>query len=54
MTRQVWKIYYRQIRIARREATKVFKDMFLFGIGISKNGMHVDILSDEAKTLLNK
>lgn len=41
MNRQTWKWYYRQLRIARREAYKASIDMLCFGTGfvrISEDG----------------
>lgn len=33
MTKAAWKWYYRQLRIARREAFKASLDMLIFGTG---------------------
>ena len=33
MTKAVWKWYYRQLRIARRECFKAHWDMLIYGIG---------------------
>lgn len=34
MTRAQWKVYYRQLRIIRRETWKATEDMILFGTGV--------------------
>jgi hypothetical protein len=36
MTREVWKYWYRQMRIARREAAKAVTDMMVYGSGMVK------------------
>jgi len=33
MNKAVWKCYYRQLRIARRECFKAHWDMMIYGIG---------------------
>lgn len=33
MSRQLWKWYYRQLRIARREAWKATMDCMIYGVG---------------------
>lgn len=41
MNRQVWKWYYRQLRIARREAWKASLDCMIYGTGfvrVSEDG----------------
>lgn len=38
MTKQDWKIVWRQLRIIRRESFKASTDMLLFGVGFTKIG----------------
>lgn len=33
MTRTVWKLYYRQLRMIRRESLKAATDMLIYGTG---------------------
>jgi hypothetical protein len=39
--RQMWKWYYRQIRIATRESRKAFVDMIVYGSGAVRIGKDV-------------
>lgn len=33
MTRAAWKVFYRDLRISRREASKVWLDAAIYGVG---------------------
>ena len=56
MIKEIWKLYYRQMRILRRETGKVMVDMLLYGIGLARidgRGVrHVDLLSEEGSKVL--
>lgn len=42
MTKEQWKWYYRQLRIARRESWKVCLDVMIFGAGAVRfDGEHI-------------
>lgn len=44
MSREAWKIYYRMLRIHRREQSKAWADMLVFGTGFLRVGP--DLLTD--------
>ncbi|MDB5405214.1 MAG: hypothetical protein JWL84_126 [Rhodospirillales bacterium] len=41
MSRAAWKIYWRQLRIIRRESAKAMTDCVLFGTGVVECGPDV-------------
>lgn len=41
MNRATWKLWYRQLRIIRRENTKAFMDAVVYGTGIVEIGENV-------------
>ena len=38
MSKTSWKIWYRQLRIVRRESHKAFMDMMVYGTGFTEIG----------------
>lgn len=49
-TRGAWYIWYRQLRIIRRETSKQYMDMLIFGTGWIKIGADVPDLIQHAPT----